>query len=139
MVVEKRHYFLSWIPLICNRIMKDEATKDEILDFVSRARPELHGHLKRFHENCRSLAQVFLTREERKAVDLAGSLRDKELLGYHLSLRCMEKYLKNRKRSCILNAKRHFQTSELSWKRLVQQMSHFAIINLAGRRFLSIL
>jgi hypothetical protein len=136
---KKAFHLLSWIPLICARIMNDEASRDEVDDFISRARPELHRHLKAFLDNSRSMSESFLTCEERKAVDLAESLRDKELLGYHMSLRCIEKYLKNRKKSCIINARRHFETSELSWKRLLRQMMHFAIINLSGRRFSNIL
>jgi hypothetical protein len=131
---KRKSYHLARIPLLCAGIMKDEISGDEIETYVSQARPELHDNLRRLHENSRTRSLTFLTGEERKAVHMAETLRDRELMGYHMALRYLEKYVKSSRKSDALNARRHYAVAEKTWRRLVEQMREFVLLNLAGRR-----
>jgi hypothetical protein len=134
----KNHYHLSWIPFFCSRSLDDAISRDEMEVYLKKARPELHESLRRLHEGSRVRTHTLLTCEERKALLQAESLRDRELIGYHMALRYLEKYARDSRKSNIVNARRHFRIAEECWKRLVAQMRNFVLVNLSGRRLIPI-
>lgn len=125
---------LSWIPLMCAKVQNDEIARESVFEFVRAAQQALHVERKSFYENSKSALDIYLTNEERAAVEKAALLRDRELLGYHKALANLAKFLTSNKRSCILRAVMHYRTAEEAWKRLLVQMGHFVMTTLAARR-----
>lgn len=131
----ERKYCLFMIPVLCNRILKDENVLDiTILEFIRNAKPELHEERNIFYRNSKIINDLYFTIEEKKSVDIVFSLKDKELLGYYRALKYMEKYLKDHKKTNIINAKRVYLQSESIWRRLLLEMTDFIILNLYGRK-----
>ncbi|MDQ7821945.1 MAG: hypothetical protein RDV48_04025 [Candidatus Eremiobacteraeota bacterium] len=134
----RKPYALSRIPLICATLLHGEMMPEEVEAYLAIARRELNSDMERFYNRIREASKAYLTIEERSAVKEAELLRDRELIGYHKALRHLERYLKLRKKSCLLHAERLFRDSEEAWERLVRHMKHFCLLNLAGRRFMTI-
>jgi hypothetical protein len=128
---------LSWIPLMCAKVQNDEITRESGIEFVRAAQQALHAKRRSFYENSKSASDIYLTNEERAAVENAALLRDRELLGYHKALENLAKFLTSDKRSCILRAVMHYRTAEEAWRRLLGHMGHFVMTSLAGRRQIS--
>ena len=132
-----RNYMLQWIPMICRQVLKEDISFKELGDFIKGARHDLHNEMEVFYRSMRIYSGMQLSREEKNALEVAGLLRDKELVRCHKALKFMEKYLKNGKKTCILDAQRLYEESEFSWRQLITHMIRSVLLELEGKRFRS--
>jgi len=131
----RRTYMLQWIPMICKRVLKDTISHEELSDFINSARHDLHNEMEVFYKSTRIYSGMHFTAEEKSALEVAELLRDRELVRYYKALRYMEKYLKNRKKTCIEDAQKLYEESEFSWRQLISHIIRSVLLNLEGKRF----
>ncbi|MGV8118416.1 MAG: hypothetical protein AB2L14_01505 [Candidatus Xenobiia bacterium LiM19] len=128
---------LSWMPLYCERALRSAVDRHELVIFVKTARMDLHRRMDSYFSYYNALKNEYFTVEERKAIEIADSLKTGELMGNHRTLKSFEKYLKTDSRAHLIRAREHYRNAEKVWKRLIEHLKEFVMINLLGRRSLS--
>ncbi|MHC9538413.1 MAG: hypothetical protein AB9903_02750 [Vulcanimicrobiota bacterium] len=128
---------LSWMPLYCERALRSAVDRHELVIFVKTARMDLHRRMDSYFSYYKNLKNEYFTIEERNAIEVADSLKTGELMGSHRTLKSLEKYLKTGSRAHLIKAREHYRNAEEVWKRLIEHLKEFVMINLLGRRALS--
>lgn len=132
--ISSNEYILENFPVLYERACSDVLTKDELEGYIARAKKHLHGEMKHFHTRSRELGNIYLTLEERAAVEHLEILRNRELLAYFKVIKYLEKYCQTSKKNHLPKAMEFYREAEKIWKKLVKEMTGFIIVNLLSRK-----